>query len=35
MTGQELKDGLRNLVENWKELAVPEHGKWVKDSDKL
>lgn len=29
MHGQDLRDGLKNLVDNWYEVAVPEHGKWV------
>ena len=29
MEGPELKEGLDHLVRNWKETAVPEHGKWV------
>jgi glyoxylase-like metal-dependent hydrolase (beta-lactamase superfamily II) len=31
MDGEELRDGLRKLVENFEELAVPDHGKFVKD----
>jgi glyoxylase-like metal-dependent hydrolase (beta-lactamase superfamily II) len=27
--GDELKEGLENLINNWAEVAVPEHGKWV------
>ncbi|HEY1025555.1 MAG TPA: MBL fold metallo-hydrolase [Sphingobacteriaceae bacterium] len=30
MHGAELKEGLQNLVSNWKEVAVPDHGRWVK-----
>lgn len=30
MQGEDLKAGLENLVINWKEVAVPEHGKWVR-----
>jgi glyoxylase-like metal-dependent hydrolase (beta-lactamase superfamily II) len=29
MEGDELRDGLRNLVENFDTLAVPDHGKYV------
>jgi glyoxylase-like metal-dependent hydrolase (beta-lactamase superfamily II) len=30
MEGEELRTGLNALVTNWNEVAVPEHGKWVK-----
>jgi len=30
MQGDELENGLRNLVDNWNEIALPSHGKWVK-----
>lgn len=30
MQGEELREGLKNLIRNWNEVAVPEHGKWVK-----
>lgn len=30
MQGEELGEGLENLIRNWKEVAVPEHGKWVR-----
>lgn len=30
MEGEELREGLENLIRNWKEVAVPEHGKWVR-----
>jgi len=30
MKGDELKNGLTKLVNNWEELALPSHGKWVK-----
>jgi glyoxylase-like metal-dependent hydrolase (beta-lactamase superfamily II) len=30
MHGEELKAGLQHLITNWKEVALPEHGKWVK-----
>lgn len=29
MEGEELRSGLERLVEEWDELAVPEHGRWV------
>jgi glyoxylase-like metal-dependent hydrolase (beta-lactamase superfamily II) len=29
MQGAELNEGLQYLMENWQEVAVPEHGKWV------
>jgi glyoxylase-like metal-dependent hydrolase (beta-lactamase superfamily II) len=29
MEGNELREGLKNLVENFNELAVPDHGKYV------
>ena len=29
MQGAPLKKGLENLVQHWKEVAVPAHGKWV------
>lgn len=29
MRGEALRSGLRHLVENWDEIAVPEHGKYV------
>ncbi|HEY0434093.1 MAG TPA: MBL fold metallo-hydrolase [Chitinophagaceae bacterium] len=32
MHNSELKDGLRNLIDRWHEVAVPEHGKWVTDN---
>lgn len=31
MQGEELRTGLQNLVTNWKELALPDHGKWVRE----
>ena len=31
MQGAELKEGLDRLVTNWKETALPEHGKWVRE----
>jgi hypothetical protein len=30
MEGEELSTGLKNLVMNWDNEAVPSHGKWVK-----
>lgn len=30
MQGEELRTGLRKLVKDWKDTAVPELGKWVK-----
>jgi glyoxylase-like metal-dependent hydrolase (beta-lactamase superfamily II) len=30
MQGEDLKQGLHNLVRDWHEVAVPEHGKWVR-----
>ncbi|MGN6420189.1 MAG: MBL fold metallo-hydrolase [Pseudobacter sp.] len=33
MEGEELKQGLVRLVNNWKEEAVPDHGKWVKEGN--
>ena len=30
MEGEELRAGLDALVTNWNEVAVPEHGRWVK-----
>lgn len=31
--GQELKDGLNNLLGRWDEIAVPDHGKFVEDEN--
>ena len=31
MEGEELKEGLNNLIANWYKDSVPEHGKWVKN----
>lgn len=31
MRGEELRDGLRTLLENFEEIAVPDHGKYVPD----
>jgi glyoxylase-like metal-dependent hydrolase (beta-lactamase superfamily II) len=31
MQGEELTTGLNNLIENWAEVAVPTHGKWVRE----
>lgn len=33
MSGDELKSGLEHLLANWEEEAVPDYGKWVKQSD--
>ncbi|RQP10257.1 MAG: MBL fold metallo-hydrolase [Chryseobacterium sp.] len=33
MSGDELRTGLRKLITDWDELAVPEHGKWVHDKE--
>lgn len=30
--GEELKEGLDRLINNWDELAVPDHGRYVDDS---
>lgn len=30
MLGEALKEGLDNLINNWKDIAMPAHGKWVK-----
>ena len=30
MEGEELRTGLENLIYNWNEVAVPDHGKWVR-----
>lgn len=32
MAGTELKDNLKHLVDNFKEIAVPDHGRFVDDS---
>jgi glyoxylase-like metal-dependent hydrolase (beta-lactamase superfamily II) len=32
--GEELSEGLEKLSKNFRELAIPTHGKWVKDEDK-
>jgi glyoxylase-like metal-dependent hydrolase (beta-lactamase superfamily II) len=34
MQDEALKEGLNNLIQNWNEIAVPEHGKWVKHNEK-
>jgi glyoxylase-like metal-dependent hydrolase (beta-lactamase superfamily II) len=34
MEGDELKAGLKTLVENFRQMAIPEHGKFVNDADK-
>ena len=33
MQGVALRSGLENLVRNWKEVALPAHGKWVRSED--
>ena len=30
MQGEELREGLDHLIRNWKESALPDHGKWVR-----
>lgn len=30
MQGEALRNGLNDLLRNWKEKAVPDHGRWVK-----
>jgi glyoxylase-like metal-dependent hydrolase (beta-lactamase superfamily II) len=30
ISGDELREGLSALIKNWNEVAVPDHGKWVK-----
>lgn len=32
--GEELKEGLKNLVEKFEEIAIPEHGKFVRNENK-
>ncbi|HEV7329957.1 MAG TPA: MBL fold metallo-hydrolase [Flavisolibacter sp.] len=32
MQGEELKQGLERLLQNWNEFAVPDHGKWVREA---
>jgi hypothetical protein len=29
MQGEELQDGLQQLIKDWNEAAVPDHGKWI------
>jgi glyoxylase-like metal-dependent hydrolase (beta-lactamase superfamily II) len=31
LRGEELRSGLQHLLQNWKEEAVPDHGRWVTD----
>jgi glyoxylase-like metal-dependent hydrolase (beta-lactamase superfamily II) len=31
MHGEELKNGLTKLINEWNEVAVPDHGRWVKN----
>lgn len=33
MSGKELTEGLQNLIKNWSEVALPAHGKWVKEQN--
>jgi len=33
MQGTALKEGLENLVNHWKEVSVPDHGKWVRNEE--
>jgi len=33
MEGEVLRAGLQKLVEQWDEIALPSHGKYVDDSD--
>ena len=34
MEGKELKNGLKKLIDNFQEIAVPEHGRYVDDNEK-
>jgi glyoxylase-like metal-dependent hydrolase (beta-lactamase superfamily II) len=34
MEGAELTEGLNDLIQNWNEVAVPNHGKFVTDKNK-
>lgn len=34
MEGEELQKGLDHLVENWHEVALPDHGRYVDGEDK-
>ena len=34
MEGKELSDGLKALAEDFEEVAIPDHGKFVRESDK-
>jgi hypothetical protein len=34
MEGAELADGLKKLVDHFDELAIPDHGKFVKNPKK-
>jgi glyoxylase-like metal-dependent hydrolase (beta-lactamase superfamily II) len=31
MQGEELRVGLEKLIQHWKEVAVPKHGRWVRE----
>jgi len=33
MNGEELSNGLEELLANWQECAVPDHGKWVRGDE--
>jgi glyoxylase-like metal-dependent hydrolase (beta-lactamase superfamily II) len=33
MEGSDLQQGIQRLLNGWQELAVPDHGRWVKDVD--
>jgi glyoxylase-like metal-dependent hydrolase (beta-lactamase superfamily II) len=33
MQGEELRSGLQHLISHWKEEAVPDHGKWVREKE--
>lgn len=33
MSGQELTDGLKKLIDHWEEEALPSHGKFVEDTE--
>jgi glyoxylase-like metal-dependent hydrolase (beta-lactamase superfamily II) len=35
MEGEELTEGLKKLVDDFEEVAVPDHGKFVHNSDKF
>lgn len=33
MQGNDLTEGLRSLINNWKDVALPEHGRWVRNDE--